>query len=243
MIVALDIGNSFTKIGLYDGSRAVMHDIYAKDCVPDYAEISNRFKAQPIEAVAICTVGRHDILEQSAIASGRPIVRLDSATELPFANDYLTPETLGADRKADMLGAAATHPGSSDFLIIDLGTCNTYDTVLAGRFVGGNIAPGLSLRLRAMHEHTAALPSVEPHDNGRLIGRNTREAMESGALIGMADEITGQITRFREAAPRGIVILTGGYADMVKSRIPGRVEYNPNLVLDGLNHLARRTVK
>lgn len=241
MVITLDIGNSYTKVGLYDGNSLIVHDTFAKeDLQSGRASLVGK---HPVDAVAISTVGRPDPMEDALLASGFPIIRLTHDTPLPFTNDYLSPDTLGLDRIADMLGAYATHPGVNDFLILDLGTCNTYDTILRGHFVGGNIAPGLKMRLDAMHEHTAALPLVKPHDNYLMLGRTTQEAMECGSLIGVIDEINGQISRFRADAPEGVVLLTGGYSDFVAGWLCERVEHNPYLVFDGLNFVAQQQVK
>ncbi|MCQ2344819.1 MAG: type III pantothenate kinase [Paludibacteraceae bacterium] len=235
MKLVLDIGNSYTKMAMYEGYEAQERLLVHKD--EESAETAMLW-LEKADSVAISTVGRCSQVENMAIESGKPLFRLSGETPLPFVNGYLTPETLGLDRVAGMLGAYATHEGVKDFLIMDLGTCNTYDIILDNRFVGGNIAPGLQMRMKAMHEFTAKLPFLEPRDNHLVIGRNTREAMECGALTGVADEVNCYMLRFRKDAPEGICIMTGGYSELVMNRVQGMVEYNPFLVPDGLNYAA-----
>lgn len=243
MILAIDIGNSYTKIAIYEGKNVIRRELVHKTQHFDLKDILTEYC---IERMAISTVGRECDIERQAEASGIEIIRLERGMRLPFVNDYLTPETLGLDRIAGMLGAWGTHEGTKNFLVMDLGTCNTYDMMIDGHYIGGNIAPGVEMRLRAMHEFTAKLPliSVEEADeavesmSGKT-GRTTREAMASGAILGIADEIERVISDFRQmTGNNGICVMTGGYADVIAKRLKDDVEVNPYLVLDGLNFFA-----
>lgn len=241
MILTIDIGNSYTKIALFEGNEL-------RDKILVHKSESRRLwemvDKSSVEKIAISTVGRVDALEKEAEESGFEIVRLSRETELPFENGYSTPETLGLDRIAGMIGAWAKCKGERDFLVMDLGTCNTYDSVIGGRFVGGNIAPGIEMRLRAMHDYTAKLPMISISESGigdlkEINGKSTKEAMVCGAMLGMADEVNGHIRRFRKLSPNGLCILTGGYGELMIGRTDEPVEYDPMLVPEGLNFLAR----
>jgi len=242
MILAIDIGNSYTKIAVYEGKEVVRRELVHKTQSFDLQDI---LKEYHIEKIAISTVGREVEIEKQAEASGIEIRRLKRGMDLPFANDYRTPETLGLDRIAGMLGAWGTHEGVKDFLVMDLGTCNTYDMMIDGHYIGGNIAPGVEMRLRAMHEFTAKLPMISVDEANeivgkmeRKIGRTTLEAMSCGAIIGMRDEIERVISEFREmTGEKGVCIMTGGYADVIADKLKSKVEVNPYLVLDGIRQL------
>lgn len=243
MILAIDIGNSFTKIAVYEGKDIIARELVHKTQSFDLNDILSRYR---IERIAISTVGREVDIERQAEASGIEIRRLERGMELPFANDYRTPETLGLDRIAGMLGAWGTHEGVRNFLVMDLGTCNTYDVMLDGHYIGGNIAPGVEMRLKAMHEFTAKLPMITVEEADRIaenmsqrFGGTTLEAMSCGAIIGIRDEVERVIGKFRElAGDKGVCIMTGGYADVISKRLKSKVEVNPYLVLDGLRQLA-----
>lgn len=243
MILAIDIGNSYTKLAVYEGRKVVRRELVHKSQSFDLQKILNDYR---IERVAISTVGRVVDIEAQAESSGIEIRRLERVTALPFANDYRTPETLGLDRIAGMLGAWATHEGVKNFLVMDLGTCNTYDIMIDGHYIGGNIAPGVEMRLKAMHEFTAKLPMIEVEEADKIvegmdckIGGTTCEAMACGAITGMVDEIENIIDRFRKmTGNKGVCIMTGGYADVVAKRLTSEIEVNPYLVLDGLYQLA-----
>ncbi|MCQ2329635.1 MAG: type III pantothenate kinase [Paludibacteraceae bacterium] len=234
MTLAIDIGNSYTKLGVFDNNYLIFKDIIHKNESRGLGKIVETYD---IRKVVVSTVGREDLTEKEAIERGFEVIRISQNMKLPFENGYLTPETLGLDRIAGMAGACGKYENCKDFLVMDLGTCNTYDVILNGKFIGGNIAPGLEMRLRAMHEFTAKLPKVEVEeaiDIKENIGRSTREAIGCGALRGMIDEMNACIGRFREASPIGKIIMTGGYGEMVYEMVDSPVEYDPFLVLWGL---------
>lgn len=241
MILTIDIGNSYTKIALFEGNALKERILVHKSESRRLWEIVDR---KCVERIAISSVGRADAIEKEAEESGLEIVRLTRETKLPFENGYSTPETLGLDRIAGMIGAWAKCLGERDFLVMDLGTCNTYDSVIEGKFVGGNIAPGIEMRLRAMHDYTAKLPMINISESGAgeltgINGKSTREAMVCGAMLGMADEVNGHIRRFKQLAPNGLCILTGGYGELMVGKTDEPVEYDPMLVPEGLNFIAR----
>lgn len=243
MILAIDIGNSYTKLAIYRWKNVVRRELIHKT---QHFDLKELLTEHCIKRIAISTVGRECDIERQAEASGIEIIRLERGMKLPFANDYITPETLGLDRIAGMLGAWGTHEGVKDFLVMDLGTCNTYDIMIDGHYLGGNIAPGIEMRLKAMHEFTAKLPmiSVEEADEtvermSGKIGRTTREAMACGAILGMTDEIERVTSDFRQmTSNNGVCVMTGGYADVIAKRLKSNVEVNPYLVLDGLCFVA-----
>lgn len=131
-------------------------------------------------------------------------------TPIPIINKYSTPLTLGADRLAAAVGANALSPGR-DILIVDVGTCVTFDFVnSAGEYLGGNISPGPTMRLKALNHFTARLPLVERKGSTPDIGVDTETAIRSGVLNGIKYEIEGYIHYFLAKYPQLFVYLTGG---------------------------------
>lgn len=170
-------------------------------------------------------------------------VHFDHTSQIPVRIGYHTPHTLGLDRIAAVVGASMECPGRP-VLIVDAGTCVTYDLLTAdGTFVGGNIAPGIRLRLLAMHEHTGKLPLVD--DSGEIpeIGFSTETAMRAGATLGVAYEIEGYMARLNEVYPDLFVFLTGGDALKLAAKIKSRIFVNENLVLTGLNRILQENAK
>ncbi len=129
-------------------------------------------------------------------------------------------------------------------LIVDAGTCVTYDLLTAdGTFAGGNIAPGIRLRLRAMHEHTGKLPLIDDAGETPEIGFSTETAMRAGAVLGVAYEIEGYIARLNKVYPDLFVFLTGGDALKLAAKIKSRIFVDENLVLTGLTESYKKMLK
>ena len=176
--------------------------------------------------------------EERALASLKfPLLRFSPSTPIPISNRYRTPETLGSDRLAAVIGASSLKPGT-DLLIIDAGTCITYEVIDArGNYWGGNIAPGMQMRLRALHEFTARLPLVEADGEVPGMGYNTETAIRSGVLRGMKYEIEGYIKSMRSKFPHLQVFLTGGDHINFDTNIKNSIFSDRYLVPRGLNKI------
>ena len=146
---------------------------------------------------------------------------------------------MGKDRLAGAVAAQARFPGLP-VLVVDAGTCVTYDLVgIDGAFKGGNITPGLQMRFKAMHAFTARLPLLEPTETKKLFGKSTEEAMRFGTTTGFVDEVRGAIGRFRRAFPGLRVIVTGGDGFFLSKQLKSEIFVVPNLILEGLHRILR----
>lgn len=176
--------------------------------------------------------------EEEALAALKfPVLRFSSDTPVPISNRYRTPETLGRDRLAAVIGASSLKPGK-DLLIIDAGTCITYEVIDArGNYWGGNIAPGMQMRLRALHEFTARLPLVDAEGEVPGMGYDTETAIRSGVLRGMKYEIEGYIKSLRSKFPHLLVFLTGGNNISFDSTITSSIFTDKFIVPRGLNKI------
>lgn len=124
---------------------------------------------------------------------------------------YETPETLGMDRLCN--ASAAYDLFSGNVLSIDMGTCIKYDfTTAEGAYLGGAISPGLAMRFKAMNTLTAKLPLIDDYRPAALIGANTADALRSGVLNGIEQEVKGMIEAYRNKYTSVNVVLTGGDA-------------------------------
>lgn len=236
MNLVLDIGNTRTKLGLFDGSRLVEQAIWEAWTLEELLSYGNQ---AGVDRVITASVALPDKATVQNLTQAFPVVlELTYETPLPFQNNYRTPETLGRDRMAAIGGAQALFPGRN-CLVVDCGTCIKYDLLTGGNtYAGGNIAPGAAMRIRAMHAFTARLPEVAFEMPEDVVGFSTETALQNGALRGAALEIMGFVGAFGERAKPLQVILTGGDAVFFQQylRIPDlRVE--PYLVLHGLNHI------
>lgn len=138
---------------------------------------------------------------------------------------YATPETLGFDRIANCVGGMSLFAGRP-LLVIDSGTAITYNYVDEnGVFIGGNIAPGMEMRFRGLHQFTARLPYVEPRDQYGGIGLTTETAIRNGVMEGILFEVEGYIARFRDDHVNPKIIVTGGNSSFLEGRLPAEVYF------------------
>ena len=200
--------------------------------------------AHEVDAAIFSTVTEYDPEAIAILRQRLPyFLKFDHSSELPIKIGYATPETLGLDRIAAVVGAVMQCPDKA-VLIVDAGTCVTYDLLTAdGTFAGGNIAPGIRLRLRAMHEHTGKLPLIDDAGETPEIGFSTETAMRAGAVLGVAYEIEGYIARLNKVYPDLFVFLTGGDALKLAAKIKSRIFVDENLVLTGLNRILQENAK
>ena len=231
----IDIGNSsYCKLAVSDGSSILSVRRLAR------AELINAVKEEnvreDVDVICVSSVAADDpALETGLTASCRRLIMLGSSTPMPLEIEYDTPRTLGADRIAAALGAAELFPGE-DCLIFDFGTAVTVDFVSSdGRFMGGNISPGLVMRLNAVHEHTVRLPLVEPAEPVREYGRSTSEAISNGAVLGIMFEVG----KYIENNPHCRIIFTGGDSLFFAKKLKSTIFVTFNLVLKGLFKIAQ----
>lgn len=238
--LVLDIGNTAAKYGCFDGAAL--------------AEAGSVASGEELRAVVRRTEARQVLLasvaapaeEWAAALAGEELAQVltfrPGSTPVPLRIAYATPHTLGADRLAGAVGAAYLLPGRP-VLVVDAGTCLKLDLVTPdGTYQGGSIAPGLRMRLQAMHAFTGRLPELPlpaPAEARALAlcGTDTRTAMLSGALNGAVAEVEGMVASYRTQHPGLAVVLTGGDAALFESRLKGRIFVVPELVLLGLHRI------
>ena len=236
LFLTIDQGNSAAKMALWEGSELLKVSIEEHLSIDDVARFIA--PATRVELVLYCSVaGRGQELVAGMAAMARKVVRLRSDMRLPLVIDYGTPGTLGVDRIAAAVGAMALYPSTS-LLVVDAGTAVTYDAVSAdGHFMGGNIAPGINMRLEALHRFTARLPRVKaPRELNpeEFLGHDTASAMVNGAVWG----VVGAITYYLQRLPAQTrVVMTGGWARVLSKLCNFEVTVESNLVSIGLNRI------
>ncbi|HRS67710.1 MAG TPA: type III pantothenate kinase [Paludibacteraceae bacterium] len=235
MNLVIDRGNSSTKIAVFDGCRLV------HQAVIDLFEPSAFIRfitTYAVENIIYCSVvpteqGLIDFFKNNNLR----FVELTNRIAIPISLHYDTPETLGRDRIAALVGAWSLQPNKAA-LIIDMGSCITYDFITdEGVFEGGNIAPGFAMRLKAMHHFTGQLPYVEVEEPVAYLGKNTNQALLGGAYWGILHEIDGVISQLKLKYEEFSIFLTGGSAKHFEKQIKNCTFAEPNLVLIGLNEI------
>ena len=235
MNLIIDIGNTVAKIALFEGEELLEVSYDSNRTLASLPEVCRR---HPVGRAIVATViNLTDEVEARLDELPCPLLRLGADTPLPLENLYETPRTLGYDRMAAAVGAAGIFPGR-DLLVIDAGTCITYEFVdAAGRYHGGNISPGLQMRFKALSHFTARLPLVEAE--GRLLpmGKDTETAIRAGVLRGIGYEMQGYIREMRTKYPELLVFLTGGDEFSFDTNLKSIIFADKFLVLKGLNRI------
>lgn len=231
MKLLIDIGNTSAKLAVINAG--IVHFERKHESWNDtFRRILSEYS---ISDVRLSSVAGEDASLQAALDDlGVPVIRLTSATSCPVKPVVGIPLAYGSDRWAADIGAFTQDPNHT-LLIIDAGTCITYDLFSSdGLLLGGAISPGVQLRLNAMHEHTALLPQVEAVPDSPLLGHDTRTHMLSAAVNGACFEIEGYIRTFWHEFPDLHVFITGGNTFQFPSDITCPITYDPYLVFKGL---------
>ncbi|MFT6780985.1 MAG: type III pantothenate kinase [Saprospiraceae bacterium] len=232
MNLCIDIGNTRIKIGVFDKGTMIYNDSFHTKSVEEVYNLIENYKIT--EAISSSTRKSVSAFEKR-VKSKVPLIRLNHKTPVPIENMYLTPKTLGKDRLAVAIGCTKVFP-NKNCLIIDAGTCITYDIITADkRYLGGNISPGLRMRAEAMDTMTSTLPLVEPVYNKDYIGKSTVTAMQNGIVYGTLLEIESLIAMIKQDIGDINVIITGGDAPFFANLLKTKIFVHSFLVLEGLD--------
>lgn len=233
MNICIDIGNTLTKTAVFERD-ALVH--FSTSSTFDISELRNILQNYPAEKAVVSSVG-NEIFHNEIGSLFKKVVIIDSNTPIPVKNHYQTPETLGKDRLAAVVGANYLYP-DRNILVIDAGSAITFDFInAAGEYKGGNIAPGLSMRFRALHEFTHRLPMLGPSEDMPVLGRNTSEAIIAGVQNSMVFETDTYIGKLSKEHEMLMTVVTGGDAKFFDNKLKNTIFVIPNLVLIGLNRI------
>jgi type III pantothenate kinase len=235
MNLCADIGNTRVKIGLFQEKKLIEKLVWNDWTVDQLIAFGNQ---AGVKNVLFSSVAEPDESLPIRLARHFRTMQLSTETALPFENQYATPNTLGKDRLAAVAGAQALFPGKN-CLVIDCGTCIKYEMLTAeGAYIGGNIAPGAMMRIKAMHHFTARLPEVPMEMPAGFIGNSTETALQNGALRGAGLEIEGFLRLFEQKYTPLRVVLTGGDAVFFQTFLTLSIDsIVPDLTLHGLNNI------
>ena len=238
MNLVIDIGNSQTKVAIFDAS-----DIVQIICMEELniARLRDLKRLYPgLDRAILSSVADVDKeLLKTLKKEYNYFIEFDHQTAVPIGNLYESKETLGLDRLAAAVGGISVFPGKA-LLVIDAGTAITYDLIdRNNRFLGGNISPGLETRFRALHKFTKKLPEIKRDDHWPAIGRTTEEAIRAGVQNGMIFEIDGMIDHIRKDWPECQVILTGGDSYFFDKKLKNTIFVKFEITLIGLNRILK----
>lgn len=229
MLLCIDLGNTRAKAALFKHDD--LEQLWPNASVAELIQLANGMPTLPIMVGA---VGNQITHFYNLIENKQRLTLLNANTRLPFTNLYHTPQTLGADRIAAVAGAHHLYP-NTPLLVIDAGTCITYDFIDdQAQYWGGSIAPGVQMSYRALHEFTAKLPLIESVAYpAPLTGTDTKSAIQSGVQNGILFQIKGFVSEYQSKYKNLKIVACGG-DEYLFNQIPN-CHYIANLVLMGLS--------
>lgn len=252
MLLAIDVGNTQTVLGLYEGPKLLDHWRFATNAERTSDELALLIS----QFLRLRAVSFNDGVDGIAISSVVPrvtaalremtaryfgfdpvIIQPGARTGMPILYD--NPREVGADRVANAVGAYDLYGGPT--IVVDFGTATTFDAISSkGEYLGGAIVPGIEISLDALFARAAALPRVELVEPRSVIGKNTVESIESGAIYGFTEQVDGLCRRFEAELGRCSVVATGGLSGVI-APLSARIQYHePWLTLHGLRLVYER---
>ena len=234
MLLAIDVGNTKIKFAVFEQNTLIEKEIAShldwkitlEKILKKYVEIQN---------CIVSSVGKLEKSDFLSFLSEKKVIFISRDIKFPFQNKYDTPNTLGIDRMVLAAGAVLQFPNQNR-LVIDAGTCITYDYIDNNQnYLGGAISPGIRLRYESLHNYTAKLPLLYREEPDSNIGKSTNQSIHSGVINGVVNEIDGFIDDFKVQNDKFIIILTGGDSDFLAKRLKNTIFANPNFLLESLN--------
>ena len=241
MYLVLDFGNTLTKFFLFKGKE-----------VFDSGSFLPKDAFNKIHKILILNEGIKGLIYSDVtgeineklvdLAKEIPVIAINPSIKLPFVNEYESKSTLGADRIALVAAAVITYP-KKNTLVIDLGSCITYDFVSQGNaYKGGAISPGFEMRYKALNTFTGKLPLLFGKIPENPEGNSTIDSIHSGVYFGVLDEIIGRIEYYQEEYGVLTVILTGGDANKLPKTLKNTIFAHSNFLATGMLHLLKLNI-
>ena len=242
MNLIIDVGNTLVKLAVFSKGKLKEKQTVTID---GFLNSINGIKKEypTIKKAIVSSVGKLSKEDLKYLNTQFVLIQLNSKTKLPFKNLYKTPKTLGVDRIA-LVCASVEQFSNKNVLIIDAGTCITYDFVsFKNEYLGGAISPGIDVRYKSLNNLTANLPLLEIEMPNTIIGASTKSSIHSGIIYGVLKEIDGVIDEYTLKYPDLTVILTGGNANFLSKQLKSSIFANSNFLLEGLNYILQFNLK
>ncbi|MFM1787499.1 MAG: type pantothenate kinase [Actinomycetota bacterium] len=252
MLLCIDVGNTNIVIGLFDGEELVESFRIATDSRTTADELALKFQGlladtSEVDGISLCSTvpavlrEMRTMLEKYYAGIPHVVVEPGTKTGVPILTD--NPKEVGADRIVNSLAAFTIYGGPA--IVVDFGTSTNLDVISAkGEFLGGALAPGVEISIEALASRAAQLRKVELVKPKNVIGKNTVEALQSGAIYGFAGQVDGLVERIISelGEPVKAVIATGGLASIVVRESQTITHHDPDLTLHGLRMVYERNI-
>lgn len=231
MRLIIDIGNTLVKYALFNNDKLLQ--------LSKKNEVDHNYIDQIISENCINSVIVSSVRKKIDWNVNTKLVVLNHTTKLPITINYETPKTLGNDRIANAVAASVLYP-DKNILIIDAGTCITFDFIdIKKVYQGGRISPGIEMRYKSLYEFTDNLPKITFHSGDYFIGKSTNESIISGVQQGVLSEVKLIISDLKKENEDLIVIVTGGDTFFFDKALKNSIFADQNFVLKGLNEILK----
>ena len=235
MNLVIDIGNTKVKVAVFELDTIITAVVCEEiNLVKELKRISNQYTFKRSIVSSVKDINEEYLEELQKLPF---LITLNTDTLLPFTNLYATPSTLGNDRIALAAAAVCIHP-LKNTLVIDAGTCITYDFINAkNEYLGGAISPGIAMRYKSLHQYTEKLPLLSKNEEFNIIGTSTKSSIHSGIINGISCEIKGIIAQYQQDFGDLTIVLTGGDTKFLSKQLKNSIFANQNFLLNGLNNI------
>lgn len=233
MYLIIDVGNTRVKVAVTETDT--IQEVFVFKKAKIISELKKIVAKFPITHSIMSSVASISEKKKEKINDFLQPLFLDSSSKVPFENLYKTPKTLGVDRIALASAAINKYP-NKNVLVLDAGTCITYDFITKkGEYLGGAISPGVQMRYKALHSFTSKLPLLETKNIENFVGVDTNSSIHSGVVNGVSNEIDGVIQQYQKKYTDLTVVLTGGDTYFLSKQLKSVIFAHPNFVLEGLH--------
>jgi len=237
MYLTIDIGNTSTKFFLFSHEKLIEKGNFQNE--KGTKAIQHVCNSNQIDAIIYSNVSNDKQNGLKRIFRNYIVYEVNNNLKLPFKNEYKTPLSLGSDRISLVCSAINKYP-NKDVLVIDLGTCITYDFISSAKiYKGGAITPGFMMRYQSLNQYTSELPMLEFNVPKDYNGNSTFESIHSGIYYGIIDEIQGRIDFYKKKFKHLKVILTGGDSNKLPNRLKSGIFADSNFIGEGLLYLLK----
>lgn len=234
--ITIDVGNTLVKMAAFSNHQCLKTD-RSPSLTADFVEAFLHDFSETKPKAILSTVRSLPTEIEQMLHEKFCLIVLNDRVPIPITNRYATPQTLGSDRLAAVIGASVIFP-DRPVLVFDFGSCLTWDFIDSDKiYWGGGIAPGIKMRLQAVHNFTAKLPLIETEFAPDLLGKSTADAIKAGCVNAAVHEIDAIIDDFKKRYQPLKVVLCGGDALLLQKEIKNDTFAHPDLVQIGLKEI------
>jgi len=232
--LVIDIGNTLLKAAIFKNNLLIVSIEFKDNFELNIERVLDKY---PITHSIVSNVSNFNEGLNYLLSIKTKQILFNESVNIPFTNSYSTISTLGKDRIA-LVSAASKEFSKENVLIIDLGSCITYDFKNSKNYyLGGSISPGIHMRYKSLNDYTANLPLLNFKNITNFVGKSTEESIHSGVVNGVVQEVNGTISQYKDEFKEIKIILTGGDSKFLLKKIKNTIFAHSNFLLVGLNFL------